>query len=134
MKIPKGHNHETYKLGYEEGKKEAINLIKECAKTAPWDEETVEEIIDILTSQNQTPQTKTLKRSEESSRITSPKTSEFHEFGVGNRFLTDKTGESLRAVKEESREDEFGRCKGCFYFPEDCVCGMTVGHDKEAEE
>jgi hypothetical protein len=34
-------------------------------------------------------------------------------------------------TKEESREDEFGFCKGCGFIPEKCTCGNSVYNKNE---
>jgi hypothetical protein len=79
----------------------------------------------MKTSQPQTPQTKTLKRSEGQVGFVSPKTSELHEVGLDSRFLTDKTGESLRAKGCGVKVDDYIRkeiliCGECGFLCGNC--------------
>ena len=86
-----------YLEGKEAGRREVLEELKGLLiiEGHRWrSSDDIKEILDNLTSDPQTPQTKTLKRSEEQVRFVSPNTSELHEVGLDSRFLTDKTEES----------------------------------------
>jgi len=110
--------------GYEQGKSDAIKLIKKCYETAPWDEETIKEIIEILTSQPQSQQPEVLACQGEGETIagslpdsksvldTSVETTEVEDVGKSSRNPSADTQTPLSSCDDVVEERESLRAKG----------------------